>query len=158
MTGATSLSTSAIRARWPRWLLLAGRLFLGIVFIYSGYVKVHQPWMLFAISINSYQILPEWAAMLLARSLPWFELALGLLLVWGWMLRWSAASAAVMFAVFLSAMLNAYHKNLDIDCGCFGYGEKLGPLTIARDTSLLAIALAVLAGAIFLGRRKTEIS
>jgi uncharacterized membrane protein YphA (DoxX/SURF4 family) len=158
MTAASSLSASTTPARWPHRLLLAGRLILGAIFIYSAYAKLREPWMLFAISINSYQMISESAAAILARTLPWFELALGLLLVVGWKLRWSAVVAAGLLAVLLGAMLDAYHKNLDIDCGCFGFGEKLGPLTIARDVSLLALAVAVAAGAILLTRRKSEIS
>jgi uncharacterized membrane protein YphA (DoxX/SURF4 family) len=158
MTGAGSLTASAIPARWPRWLLLAGRLILGVVFIYSAYAKLSQPWMLFAFSINSYQILPDSVVPFVAHALPWFELALGLVLLLGWKLRWSAAVAAGLLAVLLGAMLNAYHKNLNIDCGCFGYGEKLGPLTIARDAALFALAAALVLGAIVLSRRKTEIS
>jgi uncharacterized membrane protein YphA (DoxX/SURF4 family) len=159
MDGATTLSASPIHApypRWPRWLLLAGRLILGVVFAYAGYAKLRAPWMLFAFSINSYQILPGWAVPFLARTLPWFELALGLLLLLGWHLRWSALAAAGLLGVLLSAVVDAYHKNLDIDCGCFGFGEKLGPLTIARDALLLALAVAVVVGAIIFRRRKTE--
>lgn len=158
MTGATSLSASSAPARWPRWLLLAGRLILAAVFIYSAYAKLRQPWMLFAISINSYQMISESAATFLAHTLPWFELFLGLWLLVGWKLRWSALVATGLLLVFFSAMLRAYSKNLNIDCGCFGFGEKLGPARFAGEGVLLALAIAVAVGAIFVSRRKAEIS
>ena len=158
MADASTLPASAIPARWPRWLLLAGRLILGGVFVYSGYVKLHQPWMLFAISINSYQMIPESAAAILARTLPWFELALGIVILLGWKLKWSASVATGLLLVFFSAMLRAYSKNLDIDCGCFGFGEKLGPMRFAEEALLLALAVAVVLGAVFVARRKSDIS
>jgi uncharacterized membrane protein YphA (DoxX/SURF4 family) len=124
-----------------------GRLILGGVFLYAGYVKLRQPWMLFAMSINSYQVVSESSTKFLAQTLPWFELALGLALLTGWVLRWSATVASALLLFFFSVMLHAYMKNLEIFCGCFGVGEKLGPLTLIRDGSLAALAIAVAAGA-----------
>src|SRR6188508_48370 len=60
---------------------LALRVLLGAVFIYAAYTKLRQSWLLFALSIDSYQLLPEWAVFALARTLPWLELALGVLLI-----------------------------------------------------------------------------
>ena len=62
-------------------MTLARRLLLGAVFIYAAYTKLRQSWLLFALSIDSYQMLPEWAVLAVARTLPWFELALGVLRV-----------------------------------------------------------------------------
>lgn len=153
-TAATVPVTSA-RAAWPRWLLLAGRLILGGIFVYAAYAKLSQPWMLFAMSINSYQMVSESSTKMLAQTLPWLELALGLVLLTGWALRWSASAASALLVFFFSVMLRAYMKNLAIFCGCFGVGEKLGPLTLTRDGSLAALALAVAVGA-FLMRRRRE--
>lgn len=154
MADAATLVASQAQPRWPRHFLLVGRLILGAVFVYAAYTKLRHPWMLFAISINSYQILPEWAVTYLAHILPWFELALGLVLLTGVKLRWTAAAAAGLLIFFFSAMLRAYFKNMGIDCGCFGFGEKLGPLTIARDASLLALSVAIAATAFVLRRRE----
>jgi uncharacterized membrane protein YphA (DoxX/SURF4 family) len=132
-----------------------GRLILGGVFVYAGYTKLRQPWMLFAMSINSYQIVSESSTKILAQTLPWFELALGLMLLTGWILRWSATVASALLVFFFSVMLHAYMKNLEIFCGCFGVGEKLGPLTLFRDGSLAALALAVTIGAFVVHRRRT---
>ena len=159
MADVATLASNSSRANWPRWLLFAGRLILGAVFLYSAYTKLpfHQPWMLFAMAVNSYQILPEWAVTIVARVLPWFELGLGLFLLLGWKLRWSASVAAGLLAFFFSLMLYTFIKNPRgeaISCGCFGVGEKLGPLTLARDGALLALALALAAGAYLLARRR----
>jgi uncharacterized membrane protein YphA (DoxX/SURF4 family) len=153
MGKASTFPATNSRVVWPRWLLLAGRLILGGVFAYAGYTKLRQPWMLFAMSINSYQIVSEASTKLLAQTLPWFELALGLVLVTGWILRWSATVASALLVFFFSVMLHAYMKNLEIFCGCFGVGEKLGPITLVRDGSLAALALAVTIGAFVMHRR-----
>lgn len=153
MGTASTFPAASARAVWPRWFLLAGRLILGGVFVYAGYTKLRQPWMLFAMSINSYQIVSESSTKILAQTLPWFELALGLMLLTGWILRWSATAASALLVFFFSVMLHAYMKNLEIFCGCFGVGEKLGPITLLRDGSLAALALAVAIGTFVMHRR-----
>ena len=154
MSTASTIPISSSRASWPKWLLLAGRLILGGVFVYAGFVKLRQPWMLFAMGINSYQMVSESTAKILAQTLPWFELALGVVLITGIVLRWSAAVASALLVFFFSVMLRAYMKNLAIFCGCFGVGEKLGPLTLTRDGSLAALALALTIGAFVMHRRR----
>jgi uncharacterized membrane protein YphA (DoxX/SURF4 family) len=155
MDTVSTISATSARAGRPRWLLLVGRLILGGVFLYAAYAKLSQPWMLFAMSINSYQMVSESSTKLLAQTLPWFELALGLLLLTGWALRWTATVASALLLFFFSVMLRAYMKNLAIFCGCFGVGEKLGPRTLTRDGSLAALAIAVAIGAFLMHRRRT---
>jgi len=133
-------------------LLLAGRVVLGGIFIYAAYTKLRHPWMLFAMSVDSYQMLPEWAVTLVARGLPWFELALGALLILGIGLRYVATGASALLAGFFLLMLRSYSQGLGIDCGCFGFGEKLGPRTLLRDGALVAFSLVIMVGA-FLKRR-----
>lgn len=154
MATASTIPISNSHSNWPKWLLLAGRLILGGVFAYAAYTKIRQPWMLFAMGINSYQMVSESTAKYLAQTLPWFELVLGIALITGIILRWSAAVASALLVFFFSVMLRAYMKNLAIFCGCFGVGEKLGPLTLARDGSLAALALAVTIGAFVMHRRR----
>jgi uncharacterized membrane protein YphA (DoxX/SURF4 family) len=152
MTTASTIPMTSSRGAWPSWLLLAGRLILGAVFVYAAYSKIKQPWMLFAMGINSYQMVSESTAKFLAQTLPWFELLLGIVLITGLALRWSAAVASALLVFFFSVMLRAYMKNLAIFCGCFGVGEKLGPLTLTRDGSLAVLAVALMIGA-FLDHR-----
>jgi hypothetical protein len=51
-------------------VLLLVRLALGAVFVYAAWVKLREPWLLFAISIDNYQLLPQWGVELVARTLP----------------------------------------------------------------------------------------
>jgi putative oxidoreductase len=126
-----------------RRLALALRLLLGGVFAYAAYTKLRQSWLLFALSIDSYQLLPEWSVIFIARALPWFELVLGLMLIAGLWLRYTAAVAAGILALFFAVMLRAYALGASIDCGCFGVGEALSAKTLVRDGVLLAAAFAL---------------
>jgi putative oxidoreductase len=121
------------------------RLTIGVVFLYAAYTKLRDA--LFAMSVDSYKILPEWAVLVVARALPWFELALGVVLMSGVALRHASLVAAGLLGVFFTLMIVSYARGLTIDCGCFGPGEALGPKTLLRDGTLLslAIVLAVLA-------------
>ncbi len=136
-------------------LLLIGRILLGAVFLYAAATKLRQPYLLFAMAIQSYHLLPEGAVLFLARTLPWFELLVGVALVSGVLLRYVAATATALLAVFFGVMLRSYQQGSQINCGCFGLGEAISPKTLVRDGALLAISLALTLGA-FLAARRAE--
>ena len=108
-------------------------------------MKLREPLLLFAMSIDAYQILPEWAALTLGRILPWLELFLGLLLLTGFGLRYSAAGASILLGGFFAVMVRAYVMGMKIDCACFGLGDVIGPRTLARDGVLLALSVGLTA-------------
>jgi len=126
-----------------RIALIVLRAVLGAVFLYAAYTKLREPWTLFAVSIDAYGILPEWAVLFVARTLPWFELALGLVLVAGLWLRYASIAAVSLLSLFFVMMAVAYAKGLAIDCGCFGPGEALSAKTLMRDGTLVAMAAAL---------------
>ncbi len=130
-----------------RWVELALRLALATVFLFAAYSKLRQPWLLFAMAIDAYGLLPQWAVMTLARTLPWCELALGILLLTGWWLRQTALVASALLVVFFAVMLRSYAKGLQIDCACFGLGEAISAKTLLRDGALVfsSVALTALA-------------
>lgn len=119
------------------------RLVLGGIFIYAAYTKLREPWQLFAAGIRSYEVLPMQAADLLARTLPWFELLLGVLLIVGRWLRVSTVAVSGLLLVFFTLMVRAHVKGQTIDCGCFGPGETISWKTLLRDGSMLAGSLVV---------------
>lgn len=129
-------------------LKLALRVLLAGVFLFAAYSKLKQSYLVFAMSIDSYQILPEWAVLTVARMLPPLELVLGIGLLIGWKLRYFAWTAFALLLVFFGILVFSYGKGMTIDCGCFGVGEALSPMTLARDGLLLAAAgtLAMLSG------------
>jgi putative oxidoreductase len=141
-----------------RILLLFGRLILGGIFLFAAYSKLWPPSAIkvnlafFAMQVDSYQLLPPWGVMLVAHMLPWLELALGVFLLIGWPLRLVSTLTSLLLLGFFAVILRSYSAGLEINCGCFGPNEKLDITTIVRDGSMLALSLAVTAGA-FLRRR-----
>jgi len=109
--------------------------------------------MLFATQVDSYQLLPSWAVLFVARSLPWFELTLGILLLVGFGLRWVSLVTTLFVAALFGVILRTYFAGLQINCGCFGPGaEPLNGWTILRDGLFLALAAAVTTGAFLQAR------
>src|ERR1700676_1884958 len=88
---------------------------LGAVFVYAAYTKLRQSWLLFALSIDSYQLLPEWAVLALARVLPWLGVAGGLLLLGGVRLRYASIAASLLLALFFGVMVWSYARGAGID-------------------------------------------
>ena len=138
-----------------RYLTVVGRLVLGAVFLYAAYTKLRQPWLLFAMSIDAYKLLPEQGVLFLARTIPWLELGLGILLLAGFGLRYAATFSSVLLLTFFAVMVRAYAKGMGIDCGCFGVGEALGPRTLVRDGLLVALSIALAVGAFRVSRQQT---
>jgi len=123
--------------RYLRLLAIALRVILGLIFVYAGYVKLKDPWELFALGISSYQILPLGMVELVARTLPWLEVLVGLLLISGFGLRISATLTTLLLVVFMALMIRAYVKGMEISCGCFGAGEVISWKTLLRDSTML---------------------
>jgi uncharacterized membrane protein YphA (DoxX/SURF4 family) len=135
------------RSKALKIVLLVLRVVLGGIFIYAGWVKLQDPWQLFAAGVASYEVLPMWAVEVVARALPWFEVALGLLMISGFFFRTSSTLIAAMLAVFFTLIVRAYLQGKEINCGCFGGNEPISPLTMLRDGSMLvgAVFLCVMA-------------
>jgi uncharacterized membrane protein YphA (DoxX/SURF4 family) len=145
---------SSSQSKTVKAVVLILRIALGAIFIYAAYTKLTESWRLFAAGIASYEVLPMWAVELLARTLPWFELLVGLLLIAGRWLRVSTVATSALLLVFFSLMVRAYVKGMTIDCGCFGAGEAISWKTLLRDGGMLAGSLFVTVVA-FLNRSKT---
>ncbi|MGO9129282.1 MAG: MauE/DoxX family redox-associated membrane protein [Bryobacteraceae bacterium] len=128
-----------------RYLRLILRIALGAVFAYAAWLKLKEDWYLFAMAIDGYKLLPQWAVILVARTLPTVELLLGLLLIAGPWLRYSSAALTLILGVFFGLMVRSYVLGMHNDCGCFGGGDPISPHTLLRDGTLLAGALALTA-------------
>jgi len=143
-----------------RWLLVIGRLILAVIFLYAAYAKLKLPWIDFAGALAAFKILPDDALEPVAKILPWCELALGVALISGIWQRWFALIASLVLLFFFSVMVRSYAIGLKIDCGCFGPGDALGPKTLARDFSMLLLAVGVTVGSFRLrkipAQNKTE--
>lgn len=159
--------TSSSRELLGRTLLIIGRLILAGIFLFAAYAKLKPQaamgWSvssmkislsMFAMQVDSYQLLPPQLVGFAAHFLPLFELFLGLWLLSGVLFRYSALVTTVLLGAFFAMMVRTYRMGLEINCGCFGPGERLGVGTLLRDGSLLALALAITVGAFAMSRRK----
>lgn len=122
--------------RWVARLVLAG------IFFYAGVSKLYplERRFQFEITLSSYQLLPEWAVIAAAWTLPRLEIALALLLLVGWKLRYVAGFTALLLTAFMGAMGITYARGIEANCGCFGLGEPISPTTLARDSIFLVLA------------------
>jgi uncharacterized membrane protein YphA (DoxX/SURF4 family) len=152
------------------WVLLVGRLALAGIFLFAAYAKMKPQaamgWSgasiktslsMFAMQVDSYQLLPPQLVSPAAHFLPPFELFLGLWLLSGVLFRYSALMTTVLLGAFFAMMVRTYKMGLEINCGCFGPGERLGVGTLLRDGSLLALAIAVTVGAFVISRRRNRV-
>jgi len=137
-----------------RRAILVLRLVLGVIFVYAAWMKLKESYLIFAMAIDAYQLLPQWAVLTVARTLPWFELVVGVLLLVGYKVRYVAAAASALLVFFFAMMLRSYIQGQGIDCGCFGLGDPISPKTLIRDGSMLAAAV-LLTVAAFMRRRQT---
>jgi len=128
-----------------RAIALVLRIALGGIFVYAAWVKLREPWQLFALAIDSYRILPLWAVEWTARTLPWLELAVGLGLIIGRGLRVSATVTSLLLLMFIGLLVRAKLKGMEISCGCFGASEPLTWWTVLRDSGMLAVSLLLTA-------------
>ena len=154
----TMMQSSPLNFR--RLLIWIGRLVLGGIFIYAGYSKIFLPNFMFrplfalrfslstnlsnfAFQVESYKLLSPGGVSLVAHTLPFVEITLGLLLLVGWRLRiWATLTALIMLG-FLSAVTRAYLLHMDINCGCFATPEPLTGWTVVRDSALAAVLMTV---------------
>jgi uncharacterized membrane protein YphA (DoxX/SURF4 family) len=168
--GDPSRANETSSRKVSRVSLIAGRAILAAIFLFAAYAKMKpqgaMPWSvhsvktslsMFAMGVDSYQMLPPWAVSPFAHFLPIFELVLGLWLLSGFALRAASIVSTLSVLAFIAAMWSAYHRGLTISCGCFGPGEQIGRLTLIRDGLIfLPLALAVMIGA-FLIRRRSRV-
>ncbi|MFZ3215205.1 MAG: MauE/DoxX family redox-associated membrane protein [Candidatus Acidiferrales bacterium] len=163
------MTATTTRRHLAKILLILGRLVLAAIFLVASYAKLKPqaagPWSgasvrislsMFAMQVDSYQLLPPPLVSPVAHLLPPFELFLGLWLLSGVLLRYSALVTTLLLSGFFATQVRTYRAGLEINCGCFGPGERLGPKTLLHDGSFLALALAVTIGAFLLAYKRRE--
>jgi uncharacterized membrane protein YphA (DoxX/SURF4 family) len=128
------------------WIGLLSRLILGGVLLIAGYLKVGATEKS-QMAVRAYELLPISIANLFGLVLPFFEVAIGLLLILGAGTRIAAALGGFTMFIFIIAIAQAWARGLNIDCGCFGGGGTVAPgqtrylQEILRDAGLVALAL-----------------
>jgi uncharacterized membrane protein YphA (DoxX/SURF4 family) len=132
-------------------ITLLARLTLGGVLLVAGGLKVFKPTES-ANAVAAYKLLPTDLAHLIGYALPWLEVAIGLLLIFGFMVRPAAVLSGLIMVVFIGAIASVWARGMLIDCGCFGGGGEIDPslasevrmnyfIEIMRDLGLALAAL-----------------
>ncbi len=131
-------------------LLFAGRVFLGLVFVCSGFIKLMEPIENFRGAMTAYDVIPSVVIPVLAQVIPWAEFVFGFFLVAGYLPRISAGVLAGLSWSFVLLILitKTMTGSLPKDCGCFGEGSflHLKPLQVVFldvFNTLIGIKLAL---------------
>jgi uncharacterized membrane protein YphA (DoxX/SURF4 family) len=137
--------------RFQPVVTLLARLILGGVLLAAGGLKVFKPTDS-ANAVAAYKLMPTELAHLIGYALPWLEVAIGLLLIVGFMVRPAAVLSGLIMIVFIGAIASVWARGMLIDCGCFGGGGEIDPslasevrmnyfIEIMRDLGLALAAL-----------------
>lgn len=111
---------------------------LGVLFVWAAGNKLFVSGVeVFVKDVANFRIVGEpWDAVI-AYTLPWLELLVGLCLILNMQIRGAALLATLMTLVFLVAVISAWTRGIDLHCGCFGksteavkYPEKTSQLVI----------------------------
>ncbi|GAC1538765.1 MAG: DoxX family membrane protein [Acidimicrobiales bacterium] len=123
----------------------AVRVALGGIWLWAGIAKIADPDAA-ARAVRAYQVLPDVVVNPVAWGLPFVELTIAALLVFGVANRIASTLGAGLLTVFITGIAQAWARDLQISCGCFGGG---GPAhadaaryatEIGRDLVVLALS------------------
>ena len=138
------------------WATVLSRLLLGAVFLYASFDKIADPGA-FAKAVYNYQMLPDSTVNLVAVTLPWIELLLGVCLIAGFWLPGTTILCTGLLILFVSVMAYNEIRGLDVHCGCFSTEPAEGPdgfPPLIRD-SLFIVVSGFLTARVFFSRRMT---
>jgi len=126
-----------------RRIALWSRMGLSITFLYSGLVKVTNPWYVLGRSIVQFQVGITSTSPLvhpLSVAIPWIEVAIAILLLFP--LRWVVLSTGAILMAFLGLGVAAAWRQMQVACGCWGGTMLVGPLWFCEHGSMFLMALA----------------
>ena len=127
--------------RAVHWILLAG---LSGFFIYAAAGKLIDP-QEFARAILNYRLVGAQLALVGALWLPWLEVVAGACLVARAVRRAASWLLLLLMGVFQLALLSAWMRGLDIECGCLGGGDSATvEVALVRNVFLIAALLTLL--------------
>ncbi len=97
------------------------RLGVAAVWLVAGVVKT-QDRLLTIQSVASYEILSPSLTRFVGMWIGPLEIILGLFILFGVFLRFSALLSAIILGIYIVAIVSAWDRGLTIDCGCFSAG------------------------------------
>ncbi|WP_276167711.1 BT_3928 family protein [Zobellia alginiliquefaciens] len=136
-----------------KYLVGISRVFVGILFIISGFVKLNDP-VGFSFKLEEYFSsgvldLPFFEPHALAISIfvVIFEVLLGVMLLVGFRVKFTVWSLLLMIIGFTFLTFYSAYFNKVTDCGCFGDAIKLTPWeSFSKDIILLALIILLFKG------------
>lgn len=129
-------------------LVGVARIFVGILFIISGFIKLNDP-IGFSFKLQEYfsaevlniEVLIPFA-LVIAISLVVFELVLGIMLIIGYLPKFTLWSLLLMIVFFTFLTFYSAYFDKVKDCGCFGDAMPLTPWqSFYKDAVLLGLIL-----------------
>lgn len=137
-----------------KYLILTFRILIAFIFIFSGIEKIAAPEK-FAEAITNYKLFPIFSVNLIAILIPWLELFVGVILLFGFWVKENSVIINVLLLFFTIIVAIAMFRGLDINCGCFGtkYAQKVGLLKIGENILLIVFTYLLYE---FSGGKKNE--
>lgn len=124
--------------------ILIFRIAVGYIFVSFGISKIADP-ALFAKEIANYDFTPLWTLNLIALTLPWIELATGLMLIFGVSLKANSILISLMLLLFIFMVAVAWGRGLDINCGCSSINPtRVGLPKIIENTIFLIMCILIM--------------
>ncbi len=123
--------------------MLISRLVVGFIFISYSVGKIASPDK-FASEIANYALFPELLLNIIALTLPWIELVIGLLLVLGLRIKSGATISGVLMILFILSVIWAMAMGLDINCGCSSTTpQRVGLPKLMENFGLLILSAII---------------
>ena len=134
-----------MQPKYRRYSLLAIRIIVGIVFLFSGIGKLidsgYVNYDIVRLLANTYFWIIEYAAHIII-SLSIIELLIAVFLGWGKHLKWTLSAALLILSGFTGILGYFYLQGMDVaSCGCFGafgFGSGL-EFTLIRNLVLILL-------------------
>ena len=130
------------------------RFVLAVLFLFAAWPKLLDPGA-FLTSIEGFRLVPRSVAWVAAFGIPWLEVVAAVALLIPPVERAARLLLAGLLLAFIAALLSAWARGLDVDCGCFGAAPDGSttalPLALLRNVALL-LAVA------FCGRREKALT
>lgn len=106
---------------YQQWISLVVRLLLAVMWLNYSVGKLGSP-ETNAQSVRAFRILPESLVNPFGYAQPYFEMALGLLLILGLGTRLVAIFSALLLLVYIGGIISLGARGIAISCGCGGSG------------------------------------
>lgn len=129
-------------------LAIVFRLATAAVFLFAAVVKISDP-QAFAMSIQSFDFMPDHLVTVSAFVVPWTEAVVGVALVLGVWTRAASLVYLVLLGTFTGLIFVTLQRGLEVTCGCFGKFKLLcepgvTECNLQQNALLLGVGLVTL--------------